>query len=405
MRISARVQVSGPLSGFRAGFAAKLTAQGYTDHSLASQLRLVAHLSGWLAARQIDLSGLTPELLDRYVALRRRTQRRWTSRRALTPLLEHLGLADTFGQDEPKRSDVLARYCNHLVDDRALSASVLARYEAIAAEFLDGRRPAMLARADVLSYVRHHADGPDLTGRLSALRSILRYLHVAGETAIPLVSTVPSSARWRQASLPKALDPAEARAVLARCDRRTTMGRRDYAVVLLMLRLGLRACEVAALTLDDIDWVNGEIVVHGKGATTSRLPLPVDVGEGLVAHLRRRPRQAPTRVLFLRSRAPCRAATTSAIVAIAGRALRRAGVATGGGHRLRHTAATQMLRGGASLTEIAQVLRHRHIDTTAIYAKVDRDRLRSLAQPWPTGYVIDRTRLRSLAQPWPGGAK
>ena len=400
MQVSARVRVSGPLSKVMAGFAAALKVQGYTDLSAANQVRLAAHFSRWLEARRIEPSQLTPELLDRFIVLRRGTRTAFRSRRGLTPLLEHLGLTQIVRHTDPKRSDVLERYRVYLVDDRALSAPVVARYEAIADEFLDGRRPARLVRADVLSYVRS-AGRSSFAGRLSALRSILRFLHLAGETAIPLAATVPAMASWRQASLPKALDPVQVRAVLASCDRRTTVGCRDYAVLLLMLRLGLRACEVAALTLDDIDWTNGEIVVRGKGATTSRLPLPIDVGEVLVAHLRRRRRQAPSRALFLRSRAPYRAATTSAIIAIAQRAMRRAGIPTGGGHRLRHTAATLMLRRGASLTEIAQVLRHRHVDTTAIYAKVDRDGLRALAQSWP---IDADAMLHTLAQPWPEGA-
>jgi len=404
MRVSARVRVSGPLSSYVAGFAAELTAQGYTDLSLANQLRLAAHFSRWLEEQQIELQHLTPDLIDRYLAVRRRTRTGWISRRGLTPLLSHLGLKDAGGRADPERSELLERYRAHLADGRALSASVCARYEAVADEFLDGRKPAMLAPADVLSYVRRHANKPDLAGRLSSLRSILRFLHITGETAIALASTVPSAARWQQTTLLKALDPEQVRAVLDSCDRRTTVGRRDHAVLVLMLRLGLRACEVAALTLDDVDWSNGEIVVHGKGATVSRLPLPKDVGEAVVAHLRRRRKRAPTRALFLRSRAPFRAVTSSAVVGIAGRALRRAGVDTGGGHRLRHTAATLMLHRGASLTEIAQVLRHRHVNTTAIYAKVDRDGLRGVAQPWPAASAVAPATLRSLAQPWPGGA-
>lgn len=404
MKVSARVRISGPLSSRLAGFAAELTEQGYTDLSLANQLRLVAHFSRWLERRRIELPQLTTDLVDRYLALRRRTRTQWTSRQALTPLLAHLGLTTLVARGAPKRSGVMERYCAYLVDERGLTASVRTRYEATAGEFLDGRRPATLTRADVLSFVRRHADGPGLAGRLSALRSILRFLHFTGETAIALTSTVPAMAHWRQASLPKSLDPAQVGAVLASCDRRTTVGRRGYAVLLLMLRLGLRACEVAAITLDDLDWTNGELVVHGKGATISRMPVPIDVGEALVAYLRRRRRPAPTRILFLRCVAPCGPVGTGAIVAIGGQALRRAGISSGGGHRLRHTAATLMLRRGASLTEIAQVLRHRHVDTTAIYAKVDRDALRSLAQPWPTGDALDRASLRALAQPWPGGA-
>lgn len=403
MKVSARVRVSGPLSGFAAGFAAKLTEQGYTDFSLANQLRLVAHFSRWLERHHVEVQRLTGEQVDRYVAYRRRTRTAFPSRRALAPLLEHIGLADVVRPVEPRRSDLLERYRRHLVDERGLSESVIAGYEAVAAEFLDGRSPATLTRGDVLTFVQRRAGRPDLAGRLISLRSILRFLHVSGETVSALASTVPSMAGWRQASLPKALAPAEVRAALASCDRRTTTGRRDYAAVLLMVRLGLRAGEVAALALDDLDWANGEVVVRGKGGTISRLPLPVDVGAALVAYLRCR-RPVPTRAVFLRSRAAYQAAAASTIIALAGRALRRAGVATGGGHRFRHTAATEMLRHGASLTEIAQVLRHRHVNTTAIYAKVDRDSLRGVAQPWPIGDTLGRDRLRMLAQPWPGGA-
>jgi integrase/recombinase XerD len=403
MKVSARVRVSGPLVSHVAGFAAELTQQGYTDLSLANQLRLVADFSRWLDHVGMELQELTAELVEQFRAKRRRTH---TAGWSLTPVLQYLravGAVPPSPPSEPHRDELLRRYETYLVDERALSASVRASYVAVASKFLDGKQ-AQLSGADVMAFVRRLEKQPSLVGRLSALRSVLRFLYIAGETRINLVYAVPSAAHWRQSSLPKALDPAQVRAVLASCDRRTTIGRRDYAVVLLMLRLGLRACEVAGLSLDDIDWTNGEILVHGKGTTVSRLPLPIDVGEVLVAYLRRRRRNASTRALFLRTRAPCRAATTSAIVARAGCALRRAGIATGGGHRLRHTAATRMLRRGASLTEIAQVLRHRHVDTTAIYAKVDRDALRSLARPWPTTAAVGRMWLRTLAQPWPGSA-
>lgn len=181
------------------------------------------------------------------------------------------------------------------------------------------------------------------------------------------------------------------------------MGRRNYAVLLLMVRLGLRAGEVAAVTLDDLDWRAGVVLIRGKGKTVSRLPLPVDVGQAIVAYLRRRRREVDSRAAFLQLRAPHRPVTAGTVTALAGLALRRAGV-SGGAHRLRHTAATQMLSHGASLTEIAQVLRHRHIDTTAIYAKVDDRALQAVVRPWPAGGVaIGGTTLAALAQPWPGG--
>ena len=401
MGASSRVRIDGQRSGWAAGFAAQLMEQGYTKLSIGSQLGLAAHLSQWLEARGIAIDELTPEVVDHYLAWRRRNRRRFRSRRGLTALLAYLGLTDVVAPPSPKLGEWLRRYERHLVEERGLSVGVRAQYMTVAADLLAAHRPAGLTRIDVSRFVRKLLRKPNCQARLSALRSVLRFFHVAGETAIPLASVVPSMTCWRQSSLPKVLEPAQVRAVLASPDRRTSIGSRDYAVLLLMLRLGLRACEVAALTLDDLDWARGEIVVRGKGSV-GRLPMPVDIGEAVVAWLRRRRRTAPTRSLFLRGRAPYRAATVSAIVALAGRALRGAGVPTGGGHRLRHTAATMMLRRGASLTEIAQVLRHRHINTTAIYAKVDRGRLRALAQPWPA--TDDTVGLRALAQPWPGGA-
>lgn len=404
MEVSARVRVSGPLSRFTAGFSAKLAAQGYTDLSLADQLRLMAHFSRWLEDRHLEVGDLTSELVDRYLALRRRTRTCWTTRRALGPLLEHLEVTAAVAPAQPPRSGLLERYGEYLVRERALSAQVCAHYEATARALLDHREPATLTSAEVMKFVRRLARRPGLARHLSALRAILRFLHVSGEVPAPLASVVPSTSGWRAASLPRALEPAEARRVLASPDRRTAIGRRDYAVLLLMLRLGLRACEIAALTLDDVDWMAGEIVVHGKGSVASRLPLPTDVGRALVSWARERRREVPTRAMFLSSRAPHVAASTDAIRYAAAQSLRRAGVATGGGHRLRHTAATLMLHRGASLTEIAQVLRHRHIDTTAIYAKVDRNALRNVVQAWPTDCTIDCASLRTIAQPWPGGA-
>jgi site-specific recombinase XerD len=402
MKVSARVHVLGPLASSAAGFAAALTEQGYTDLSLANQLRLAAHFSRWLADRDLEPTLLTPKHVEQYIRRRRRTRTQWISRHGLTPLLTYLGRTDLTRVVKPQASAVVQRYSKHLLDERGLTLAVRTLYETVASEFLDRRVPERLTSADVQDYVRRNVGAPSLAGKLSALRSILRFLELTGAAVGGLVWAVPSVPQPRLASLPKALEPAQVRAVLAGCDRRTATGRRDYAVVVLMVRLGLRACDVASITLDDLDWVHGEIVVRGKG-TTSRLPLPTDVGEAIAAYLRRRAPDVTTRAVFLRSRAPTRRAlTTGGVISIAGQALRRGGVARGGGHRLRHTAATLMLRRGASLTEIAQVLRHRHIDTTAIYAKVDRDRLRAVAQPWPT---TEPARLRPLVQPWPGGAR
>lgn len=398
MKESERVRVSGPLAKYAAGFAAKLTAEGYTDLSLRNQLGVVAHFSRWLEAKRIEVPELTRQAVDRYLRVRRRTRTCWRSIRGLTPLLRFLGHAAIVEADRPRDSDVIARYRASLVD-RGLSSTVQLAYLKTARAFLDERTPAKLTSADVTSFVRQAR--PCDAGLLSSLRAVLRFLFLAGETSHQLVFAVPSMPAWKQTSLPSALEPAQSRAVLASCDRRTVGGRRDHLVVLLMLRLGLRACEVAALTLDDVHWVEGEIEVRGKGAI-GRLPLPTDVGEAIVGYLRWSRPTTTLRALFLTSRAPAAAISSSSIVAVAGSVLRRAGV-EGGGHRLRHTAATSMLRRGASLTEIAQVLRHRHLGTTAIYAKVDRDKLRDLAQRWPVTSRAGKP-SRSIARKWPGGA-
>jgi site-specific recombinase XerD len=171
------------------------------------------------------------------------------------------------------------------------------------------------------------------------------------------------------------------------CDRRTLLGQRDHAILVLLARLGLRAGEVAALTLDDIDWRRGELLIHGKGGRHDVLPVPIDGGETIASYLRRRGRFEGSRAVFLREHAPAGALSAGGVMGVVTRACVRAGLPRVGAHRLRHTAATEMLRAGASLEEIGQVLRHHRVETTAIYAKVDRGRLRELARPWPEGGV------------------
>jgi integrase/recombinase XerD len=270
---------------------------------------------------------------------------------------------------------------------------VLVRYVPTARLFLDGVMEAggrgldRLAAADVSSFLARECRRRSIAGGrelVVALRSFLRYLHVEGLTSAPLQWAVPGVADLRDRSLPRGLDPAAVKRLLASCDRRRTVGRRDYAVLLLLSRLGLRAGEVAALTLEDLDWRTGELLVAGKGGRYERLPLAVDVGEAIVSYLKRRPRSDST-ALFLRVVAPAGALRTSAVSGIVRSACKRAGLPSVGSHALRLTAATEMLKHGASLAEIGEVLRHREQKTTSIYAKVDRKTLRPLARPWPEG--------------------
>lgn len=216
------------------------------------------------------------------------------------------------------------------------------------------------------------------------VRSVLRYLYLAGLIAAPLEWAVPGVAVVRDRSLPRAVEPEVVAALLSSCDRRRTVGQRDYAILLLLTRLGLRAGEVGRICLDDVNWRSGEILIHGKGGQEDLLPLPADVGEVLADYLRRRP-PGPEgcRALFLKVLPPAGPMSRSTVSAVVREACLRTGVPRVCPHRLRHTAASRMLQAGASLEEIGQVLRHRERRTTAIYARVDRAALRAIAQPWP----------------------
>lgn len=219
-----------------------------------------------------------------------------------------------------------------------------------------------------------------------ALRSFLRYCYLSGLVDLDLSAAVLPVSGRRRSLLPQGITPTQAKALLGACDRRRASGRRDYAVIVSMLRLGLRATEVATLQLDDLDWRAGQVTIHGKGGRVDQLPLPADVGEAIAAYLSRgRPRTATVREVFVRLRPPHVAITRGGVTAIVVSAARRAGLGVVRPHRLRHTAASDMLRAGAPLGEIGQVLRHRSLGSTAIYARVDVDRLRTIARPWPTG--------------------
>jgi integrase/recombinase XerD len=196
---------------------------------------------------------------------------------------------------------------------------------------------------------------------------------------------VPTPSGPHGGNLPRWLGPADLAALLDNQGPPTAVGCRDHAVVVMLARLGLRAAEVAGLSLDDVDWRAGEIVVRGKGDRVERLPLPVDVGEALVAYLQHGRPPTACRALFVGVNRPWMGLTASTMAEVVHRACARSGVAPVGAHRLRHSAATAMLRAGASLEEVGQVLRQRSTQVTALYAKVDFVALRTLAMPWPGG--------------------
>ncbi len=279
-------------------------------------------------------------------------------------------------------------YRSWLVTERALAPNTV-RYYVPAARLLlsdcGGRDLRDLTLADVTEFmVRHSRRLAVGTAKNLAvgLRSFLTYLHVEGVTDLQLAQAVPAPSGPHESGLPRWLGSPELAALLAVRDDRSVLGRRDHAIVVMLVRLGLRAGEVAGLSLDDIDWHAGEIIVRGKGARTERLPLPVDVGEALVAYLKHGHPKTDCRALFLRANAPI-GLSASGVGGVVQRASARAGLRAVGPHRLRHSAATAMLRAGASLDEVGQVLRQRDAQVTARYAKVDFVALRKLAAPWP----------------------
>ena len=393
-------EVIGPLAEYADGFRAELARLGYTPLSAASQLRLAAHLSRWMTAEGLSSQDLDMPAAGRYFAARRSA--RYVNERtveAVGPLLGYLrGLgAAPLPPAVPltETGRLLDRFAAYLVSERGLAPRTVALNVRLARPFLQQRAAGrggcldldQLTAAEVRAFVLEQARKQPRSARriVTALRSLLRFLHVDGVIAGPLADAVPSPAGHALAGLPKALEPGQVEAMLASCDPDTATGRRDRAVLLLLSRMGLRAGEVAGLGLDDIGWRRGEITVRGKGNRRDRLPLPADVGAAIVAYLRDgRPAGALDRTVFIAAQAPRQSLSYLGITTIVAEAARRAGIpGRVHAHRLRHSAATAMLRGGGSLTEIGQALRHARPATTAIYAKVDIDALRPLGRPWP----------------------
>jgi integrase/recombinase XerD len=394
-------RVRGPLAAFAPGFACELTRQGYRPLGAYNQMRLLVHLSRWLAGEGFGAEQLRPSEVNRFVRAHRAAGYTYPrSIKALRPILAYLRDLGVTPPPPPAAfngpvDEMLQRYRRYLTVERGLREVTAHGYVARVRPFLQGRLLSNgltldlghLTSSDVISFVL--ARSPHQSHRtacltVTALRSLLSFLHVEGIIAQSLAACVPSVACRKAAGLPKGLDPDQVRRLLVSCERSTANGCRDFAVLTLLVRLGLRAGEVATLGLDDIDWRAGEIVVRGKGSSIERLPLPADVGDSVAAYLRRgRPPSAQSREVFIRFRAPHHALTSVGVTQIVAAAGRRAGVGLLHAHRLRHTAASLMLRAGAALPEIGQLLRHRRAMTTAIYAKVDHDALRTLARHWP----------------------
>ena len=396
-----QIRVTGPLQEFAPGFANKLLQQGYTQNSARSQMRLTAHLSRWLSHEGLSVDKLCTIAVERFLSSRRAAgHKNHRSSKAMQPMLGYLrklGVVPLppISLPEGPVEVMLARFRRYLWVERGLVSTTICGYVHAVRPFLHDRLSGggndlgfeHLSTAEITDFVveRCNQQSPG-AARMTVvgLRSLLGFLHVEGMIKQPLVAAVPSVAGRRLMGLPKGLEPAQVRRLLASCDRRTRFGHRDFAILTLLVRLGLRIGEVAALEFGDIDWRSGEIVVHGKGERVERMPLPTDVGEAVVTYLQRaRSKNAEGRAVFVRIRAPHHALSKGGVAQVVYSAAQRAGLVHIHPHQLRHTAATELLRTGASLPEVGHFLRHRDLVTTAIYAKVDRESLRTIARPWP----------------------
>jgi site-specific recombinase XerD len=390
----------GPLAPYLDVYLTRIEQDGFMPSSVPSQVYTIARLSRWLEQQRIRLEDLDEtrvrEFLGRDPAVVH-SHEPSTIRRLLS-ILREIGVL----RAQPPRvltsiqCDV-AEYRRYLIQQRGLSESCLPNYISYVEQFLSERfaetEPCLaeLCATDVTSFIAARAATMS-PGRakllVTALRSFLRYLFHQGEITVALAGCVPPVAAWSFSAIPKSLPAGTVQRVLEHQDRTTPLGRRNYAVLVLLARLGLRAGEVVGLNLEDLDWANGLIRIRRKGGRWTSLPLLNDVGEAIANYLRfDRPRSSSRRV-FLRHKAPVRGfAHTITVSSIVRRALIRAGVdsARTGAHLLRHSLAVDLLRKGASLGEIGDVLGHRSPNTTALYAKVDLVALRPLALPWPGG--------------------
>ena len=364
--------LGGPLAGDAAGFAAELVRLGYSRSAAKKQLGMLAKLSVWLDDEGLAVDDVATGRVEPFFEARREAGvANLRTRRALVPLVGYLRRVDRLGElrslvvDSPVEM-LVGRYRLYLSRERGLVEGTVAGYLRVARTFLAERLTEVgldldgLTAGQVTDFAARsclHLGLSATRQTISALRCLLRYLALEGLAAVALDGAV-LAVSGGGGRPPRAMNPAEVRAILAGCDRRRPIGRRDYAILMLLARLGLRGGEVVGLCLADVDWRAGEIVVTGKGRRSDRLPLPVDVGEALAAYLRRgRPRSEDRRV-FLRAQAPFSAlADTGALRGIMARACERAGVAYGSPHRLRHSAATGMLRAGGSLSEMGAASR------------------------------------------------
>lgn len=388
----------GELGGHVEGYRAWLTRRGYTPDTIRNMLKDLGQVGQWLSVKGLKAEQLGEGQIAAFLSARRAAGHlRIPGPRAMVPLLTYLREAGVVAEAQPLLTplgELLAQYRTWLVQERGLAPTTVLRYENTARRFLaeqavtdDVFAPATLTGVDVNAFLLRECarvSAGSAKGRVAELRSVLRFLYLQNITPLRLGTAVPPVGGWRFATLPPpAMTAMEVQLLLDSCDRSTPVGIRDFAMMMLLARLGLRSIEVARLELRDADWRAGELVVRGKARRQDRLPLSAEVGDALVAYLSCGRNPADAVHLFLTCRAPRGPIRADLVGDVVERACKRAGLPHVGPHRLRHALAGELLRQGAGLVAISQVLRHQDLATTALYAKVDLDALRQVAQPWP----------------------
>ena len=402
-------EVTGPLAEHAAAVRQVLIEQGYVRGTISAHLGLMSRVSRWRDVQGLPARALADRgAVGRFFAERRaKGCRLRITARSLVPLLDFLRDRQVIGAPVAPAAapaGVLpAGYRTYLEQERAATAGTVvnfARYAGIVLRTFPrlgtgaaqqaGLAAALgrLTAAEVITFVTGWASsrGPAYgQAMVDALRNLLRYLHARGLLSHALAGAVPAVPGWKPARPVRAVTGQQMAALPACRDRHSAIGRRDYAIVLLLTRLGLRASEVAGSTLAGIGWRRGVLRVRGKGSILAGLPLPADVGEAMAGYLRRGRARCDSPHLFARAKAPFTRLAGTGVTAVVQRACRRAGLPEAGPHRLRHAVAAQLRREGASLREIARLLRHQDERTTRRYAAGDVEALAAPARPCPDG--------------------
>ncbi|MDE1675103.1 site-specific integrase [Nocardia gipuzkoensis] len=383
----------GRMGPYITGYRDHLEQQRYTPGTIRNMLKIIGDLGRWMIEQDLTAEQLTTASIEEFRRFCCVTLRRPPSAKSLDPLrvfLKSQGLLTDppISGDDPLDS-IVAEYCDWLVTDRALAATTIVRYEKLARRFLREASACgigELTGTDIVAFLL--AESPRVSvgaikGRVAELRSLLKFLYLRGLLPRSLTSAVPPVAGWHDTGIPKSITAAQVQRLLDACDRDDPVQVRDYAMLTLVARLGLRSIEVARLEVGDIDWRGGRIILRGKASREDAMPMPFDVGEAVSTYLRTARPATTLRPVFVTCKAPLRGIRADLVSDVTRRACDRAGLPRVGAHRLRHSLATEMLRRGVPLVDISQVLRHRDLATTSIYAKVDLTTLRDLAAEWP----------------------